>query len=371
MISSIRIEGFRRFDVFALENLGQVNLIMGANNCGKTTALEAIHLLTSQASREALAQTIWRRDGSVIPFRRLNQTNYKSNVWSLFYGNDCEPDATFELSSRGLNSEASLTAKISDGPLDGSENPQGIDYEDSDMALCLEGVPKPFVTSIPIDRTGNTTKKALTWTTRRQRKYQQDNPKNLSLAPAALDAFDLVSMWNDIVLTPDEEQVLRILASLDDGIDRIAAQFSSDIQQDTGSSHAGFVVRYKGVPNLLPIESFGSGVWRLFSLAVAIIYCRNGTLLVDEIDTGLHPTAQSIMWRMLLSVACDFGVQVFATTHNIDCINRLAREACNAAADSGSAPNVVFHRIEVGRKDTIQFSPNQIRIAERRSLEVR
>ena len=371
MISSISIERFRRFDVFGLENLGRINLIMGANNCGKTTALEAIHLLTSQASREALAQAIWRRDGAVIPFRRLNQGAYKGNVWPLFYGNDCELDATFELSSRGLNSEACLTARIGDRLLDGRDVLQGVDYEDSDMALYLEGVPEPLVTVIPIDSSGNATKKSLDWTSRRQRKYLQDNPKNISLTSAALDAFDLVSMWNDIVLTPDEEQILRVLASLDDGIDRVAAQFSSEHQQDIGRSHAGFVVKHKGIPNLLPLQSFGSGVWRLFSLAVVIAYCRNGTLLIDEIDSGLDLATQSIMWRMLLSEAQESDVQIFATTHNIECVNTLAEEACRVSVDSNESPCVVFHRIEEEKKEPVQLSPNQVRIADKHSLEVR
>lgn len=370
MISSISIERFRRFDVFGFENLGRVNLIMGANNCGKTTALEAIHLLTSQASREALVQTIWRRDGTVIPFRRLHQTNYKSNVWPLFYGNDCEADATFGLSSSGLD-EACLTGRISDRLQDVREPPPASDYEDSDMALFLEGSPEPFVTEIPIDSSGNTTKKTLNWTTRRQRKHLQNAPKNISLTPAALDAFDLVSMWNDIVLTPDEERIVRILASLDDGIDRIAAQFSGEQSQDIGRSQAGFVVKYKGIPNVLPIESFGSGIWRLFSLAIMIVYCRNGTLLVDEIDSGLDLSAQSIMWRMLLSIAQENDVQLFATTHNIDCVNTLAEEACKASGGSNESPSVVFHRIEEGRKKPVQLSPNQVRIADKHSLEVR
>lgn len=371
MISSIRIEGFRRFDVFGLENLGRINLFMGANNCGKTTALEAIHLLTSQASTEALAQTLWRRNGTVTPFRRVNQTNYNSSVWPLFYGAASEVDTTFGLSSQGLNSGARLTARISDRLQDECEDIQGTDFEDSGMALLLEGDPEPVVTAVPIDYSGNATKRALDWNKRRQLNHLKNNPKSISLTSSALNAFDLVAMWNDIVLTPDEERVIRILASLDDGIDRIAPQFSGEHHQDTGRSHAGFVVKYKGLTNLLPFENFGSGIWRLFSLAVAIIHCRNGTLLVDEIDSGLDHSAQSIMWRMLLSVAQEFDVQIFAATHSIECVNTLAEEACSVSADSNESPAVVFHRIEKGRKEPVQFAPVHIRIANKHCLEVR
>lgn len=371
MISSIRIERFRSFNVLRLENLGRVNLIMGANNCGKTTALEAINLLTSQGSTEALVQTIWRRDGTVLPFRRVNQSNYKGSVWPLFYGNDCEADATFELSSSGSNSEACLTGRISDRLQDGSDNLQWSDYGDSGMAFCLEGVPEPCVTEIPIDNSGEITKRALNRTAQRQPNYLQDNPNNVLLRPVELDACDLVSMWNDIVLTPDKERILRILASLDDGIDHITTQFSGETQQDTSPGCGQFVVKYKGISSLLPIESFGSGLWRLFSLALVINYCRNGTLLVDEINTGLDSTSQAIVWRMMLSLVHDLNVQVFATTHDIDCINRLAKEALDPSINSEVVPNVVFSRIESGREEPIQLTPNQILIAAKHCLEIR
>lgn len=371
MIWSIRIEGFRRFDVLEVENLGRINVIMGSNNCGKTTVLEAIHLLTSQASTEALAQTLWRRNGTVTPFRRVNQTNYKSSVWPLFHGNARDVDTTFGLSSQSLNSEARLTARVSDRLQSEYDKIQSMDFEDSSMALLLDGDPEPVVTAIPIDCSGNVTKRALDWSGRRQLNHLKNNPKSISLTSSALNAFDLVSMWDDIVLTPDEERVIRILASLDDGIDRIVAQFSGESQSNSGPDHVGFVVKYNGLSSLLPFESFGSGAWRLLSLAVAITHCRNGTLLVDEIDTGLDATAQSIMWRALLSAVYDLNVQVFATTHDIECINILAKEALDAPSRLDVAPSAVFHRIESGREKAVRFKPIQILIAEKHSLEVR
>lgn len=371
MISSIRIEGFRGFGVLELENLGQINLIMGANNCGKTAALEAINLLTSQASTEALLQTLWRRDGTGILFRRVNQANCNGGIWPLFFGNNRQADTTFVLSSRGLSSEARLTGEIRDRLQDECEDTRGTHFDDSGLALFLDGDPEPVVAVIPIDNSGNATRGALDWTTRRQLNDLKHEPKNISLASASLGTCELVSMWNDIVLTPDEERVLRIVASLDDGIDRIEARFPDESQQDVDPRQLGFVVKYKGVPNLLPIESLGSGMWRLFSLAVASMNCRNGTLLVDEIDAGLDTTTQSIMWRVLLSAANDLNAQVFATTHNIDCINILAEEACNASIDSDIAPNVMFYRIESGREKAIPLTPNQIKIAERHGLEIR
>ena len=372
MISSIGIEGFRRFDAFELENLGRINLIMGANNCGKTTALEAIHLLTSRASREALIQTIWRKDRAVMPQPQVQRANYRSSVSSLFFSHICEEDATFKLYSRSLTSEAYLTAKITDAMQEKLQDVHDIDGKDPEMVLILEGTPEPFVTQIPISSAGETTQRMLSWSSRRMRwQYLKDGPKSISITSAELDTFDLNSMWNDIVLTPDEERIMQTLKSLDSGIERVVARFSSGVYQDTDPGHPEFLVKHKQFPDRVPIESFGSGTWRLFSLAVAVVRCQNGTLLVDEIDNGLDLAAQSIMWRMLLSIATEIDVQIFATTHNLDCVNTLAEEACRESVNSNGGSDVVFHRIEDGKQEPVQLSPNQVRFANKHFLEVR
>ena len=42
LLNSLHIKGFRGFVDFNVEGLGQVNLIIGRNNAGKTSTLEAI-----------------------------------------------------------------------------------------------------------------------------------------------------------------------------------------------------------------------------------------------------------------------------------------------------------------------------------------
>ena len=42
MLQSLRISGFRKYRDFRLEGFGQINFILGANNIGKTSILEAI-----------------------------------------------------------------------------------------------------------------------------------------------------------------------------------------------------------------------------------------------------------------------------------------------------------------------------------------
>ncbi len=95
---------------------------------------------------------------------------------------------------------------------------------------------------------------------------------------------------------------------------------------------------------------------------------RDGILLVDEIDTGLHFTTMSNMWRLIWETAKRLNVQVFATTHNSDCWRSLT-EIANA--DSQSEEGITIQRIEKGKQKSIVFSEPQIVIAAEQEIEVR
>ncbi len=43
LLESIKIQGFRKYSNFSIENFGRVNFILGNNNVGKSSVLEAIY----------------------------------------------------------------------------------------------------------------------------------------------------------------------------------------------------------------------------------------------------------------------------------------------------------------------------------------
>lgn len=56
--TSLRINAYRGIDGLALDDPGRVNLIVGVNNVGKTSLLEAIYLLARQNDERALLEVI-------------------------------------------------------------------------------------------------------------------------------------------------------------------------------------------------------------------------------------------------------------------------------------------------------------------------
>ena len=57
---------------------------------------------------------------------------------------------------------------------------------------------------------------------------------------------------------------------------------------------------------------------RMFSIILELISSRNGVLLIDEIDNGLHYRVMPKLWKLLGALVEKHDVQIFATTHNDD-----------------------------------------------------
>ncbi|RWX51302.1 AAA ATPase domain-containing protein [Candidatus Electrothrix marina] len=65
MIEQLEIKNFRGFSEYKIEDIGQVNLLVGTNNSGKTSVLEAVHLLKSRGDAAVLFSLLSRRGESI------------------------------------------------------------------------------------------------------------------------------------------------------------------------------------------------------------------------------------------------------------------------------------------------------------------
>src|SRR6266571_6788405 len=60
ILNSLEVRNFRAFRDLKIERLGRVNLLVGKNNIGKTSLLEAIQLYASRASTPTFIWEIMR-----------------------------------------------------------------------------------------------------------------------------------------------------------------------------------------------------------------------------------------------------------------------------------------------------------------------
>lgn len=355
MFSSLRIEGYRGLKEFTMKDLGRVNLLVGSNNSGKTSVLEAISLLASAGDSNFLRRTLWSR-GEGFP---TSGDTLELDVAHLFTGHEIRPGSTLRISATNGKLSRDLQFLIGEGSPTGLVAIGG----PSHLQMELKGTPKPQVDTMGLTSSGGLLLYARNVPNKRKHQDMNEALPALFITTESFTGEELVGMWNQVVLTPDEDLVLKALQFLDPDIERIAAYGTTH----SSSTRNGFIVKRKGSTQPIPIGSMGDGMWRMLALAIAITQCRGGVLLVDEIDTGLHYTAMSRMWKLVYQAAVNMDVQVFATTHSADCFQSLAE----VSAEVASPGAITIQRIESGRPRAVHYNSNELAAIASSDIEVR
>jgi hypothetical protein len=373
MISSLRIEGYRGFERFEMSDLGRVNLLVGTNNSGKTSVLEAIHLLASAGDPAALWRLLWRRGERLAPALlsspdRPTRRSVELSVSHLFHKHDAQPGSRLRIASRNQSDERSVEFTVVESSAVeqmGMFSPEDEGSLASRLALEVSGHPEPVLGVIPLTRAGGVYSDIADMPARRSRLRYSEGVPSQFITTESFTGGELIGMWDRLALTPSESLVLQALQFLDPGIERIASQAGGPYPWN--QARGGFIVKRKGWEQPVPIGSMGDGMWRMLAMAIAITQSRGGFLLVDEIDTGLHYTVMSQMWKLIFNAARELDVQVFATTHSYDCVYSLA-QICNAKE---GGDHVTVQRIDPGKGRSVPYDEAEITVAASREIEVR
>jgi len=80
-------------------------------------------------------------------------------------------------------------------------------------------------------------------------------------------------------------------------------------------------------------------------------------VLIDEIDIGLHHSVLHKLWRFVIDTAKEFNVQIFATTHSLDCVRSLA-DVC--VDDPQIGGEVSIQRIETTGFQAVSYTNAEI-----------
>jgi len=380
MLKTVRIHNFRGFRSFELNNLGRLNLLVGTNNCGKTSVLEAIQLLCSRNNLEPLRDVMKSRGEYFWDERKRER---ELDIRHLFYGHDIEPGSEFSVLGVDGNSEEKVVATVGirrirrhyDSSSDNSEQLKIIDdeiFDDSpedfkvlDFAIKWIHGSEQESWDRPLSNNGGLSDEYI------RRLTRIGIPKNIEtktqfVTSSALTTEKMIELFDQIVLTPEENLVQEALKTIESKIERIASVGSEKYRRS--EAREGFVVRLSDSHQRVPIGSMGDGIWRILGLALATVGAANGVLFVDEIDTGLHFSTMSDMWKLIWETAKRLNVQVFATTHSSDCWTSLASIA---SREDTMEDGITIQRIERDKDVGVVFSEREIIIAANRGIEVR
>ena len=113
------------------------------------------------------------------------------------------------------------------------------------------------------------------------------------------------------------------------------------------------IVCDKGLAASMPLGLMGTGMGHAARLLLAVMTAKNGLVLVDEVENSLHHKQMEALWRILCDRASRDHVQIFATSHSLECLR--AAVAAHAAMLTGR-PGIRQKPILVHRIDNITHS---------------
>jgi energy-coupling factor transporter ATP-binding protein EcfA2 len=375
MFHSVKIDGYRGFANFEMTNLGRVNLLVGKNNSGKTSVLEALHLLSYGGDISALWQICGRRGERISDERDPRYpTESEIDISHLFLGHEIAVGSKFTISARNQSPMRAITYEISEPSQKereqvGAVAPVVVDEPavlGQRLVLRVHSSPPMPSRLVPLTRRGGISIEFLDAPRRVQsgRRVQETPPSSHFISTESLNGSELARLWDKVQLRPQEKLVLEALRFIDPKIDQIRAVGSARYIGDRG----GFLIKREDYNSPFPLGSLGDGAWRMLALAIVITQCSNGVLLIDEIDTGLHYTVMADMWKMIHAAAKEFDVQVFATTHSYDCVHSIATVCHESKNEAGE---ITIQRIESGRNKAVAFTDAQVSLIAERDIEVR
>jgi len=350
-IEQLDITAFRSLRNLKLGKLGRVNLLVGVNDSGKTSVLEAIALMSRPLDSSWWLRVSHQREPSSVPLRRLSRTDRIR--WLFPPSNSPELDrADMVIRAEGRISTTAMTARFKRvarmRPLLGTAS----ERETSGARLHIEariadevrartftlwqGGPVVYPSRTARELHCEVVLAYHHWMpTLPIRGYSQARLEGTSQDLTTLLALLDPEIQGLEILQPEEEPVLYV----------------------THAAHGP-----------VPLSVYGDGIRRTLLLAEAVAKAKGGLLLIDEIETGIHFSALGGVYSWLVRACRELDVQLFVTTHSLEAIDALL------AADTTPDEDVVAFKLgqQGGQSVVKRYGEDQLKwMRFERGLEVR
>ena len=373
-LPDLSIDNFRSIDKLSISRLGRVTLLAGRNGIGKTTVLDAIRVYAARGHPAVLTGLLKKREELTVAFDEDGDEVFSPEISALFHGRKAPNDAALSIGSSGgmdrLEIRTSILEKLSMDVRKTIFMGASMNSKSIVMKITFRDKERYFPWKVLIEDSNF----HPTQLRRIQHELFDDEDKDWSseiecesLGPGLPGNATMVRFWDRIALTDSESlpiQALQlILRSAVNGVAVIG-----DDGPRVGKTGRRIIVRLPGTPIPVPLKSLGDGAIRLFGVALALANSRNGFLVIDEAENGVHYSIQRDFWRMILQTAHQDNIQVIATTHSWDCVRGFARAATEFEDAEGML--VRLERDDDGMR-AIEYSEEELRVAAEQGIEVR
>jgi len=305
MIQSLKLRHFRGIESVDFDGLSQVNLIVGGNNSGKTSVLEALSLMYADTSQI-----------QNLP-KQFRQSANENDIWTNFW-----PTLFFDQDSSKFNIQSN-DCRVSVLP----KNNNKIEFEKYFSEENNNSVtPSGRILSIDSASSGS-------FYNNPQLKGRQLSILSTHQPPPQ----ETSRLFNEIApLNPENEAKLESLIrqSIEPRLRRLRYAKLKNTRE-----HLVYVDLGSGP--MIPFTQMGQAFARALHIYCEIFSQQPDILLIDEIENGLYYRGLEDFWKGLFEVLIDQKVQLFATTHSRECM-----EAAQLADEKHREPHLRFLRLD-------------------------
>ena len=346
-LKSIKINTFRGISDLSVDELSHINLIVGDNNCGKTSILEAIQLLRAPDDINNVFRVSRNRDAytgiSRMPIfdSFVNMLNGDSDK---LLSVSCEYDNAHmnELKTASVSINGSIKRVMFDiNELKKEDRfayrEQMLDPDDNEIDefvgdMISESTFGTDIKPIKINRFTNVTGRAV---------ETQELIRIQYLSPISHIAN---YTFNRIIKNEKYKEIcIRMLKMFDENIDDLLF-----LKMESSYRPIEYI-KNKAV-GLMPLSTYGDGIKKVLSIANAIAQAADGVLLIDEIETAIHSKYYDEIFNFIIKAAVQYNVQLFITTHSIEAVDGLLNTQVNNNKYSSSNDLI---KVITLRKDNI------------------
>jgi hypothetical protein len=347
MIKSLRLKNFKGFENLDLPEVSNITLIGGRNNVGKSSLLEAIFLFYDIGNPGMfLRHLTWRGV-------ELSSLDADTTIAPIFRDFDMDHPLTIAVSDEIYRSEMKVTfnpnytqKSISiDLPESGTTIPQ----VQIDFAPLIS-----YALDISYQTDGRSELKTQLVVRQSPTNVNVQFEPNLTQGPPDLMRKVAVYLGLRMKVDPGEEAVRFGKLDIDRRSDRVI-EFLKILEPNlVGLSAVPGVQKSMmyadiGMDRKIPIAYLGDGVSRLLSIILAIATAKNGVVLIDEIDAGIHHSMMAKVWEGICSAAREFNCQIIATTHSYEAL----QTAYDGVLKADMARNFRYIRLDRQEKDIV------------------
>ncbi len=368
-LTTVEIEGFRGVSGLRLEGLERLNFLVGTGNSGKTSVLEAIACYSHPLDLREWLRTARFREAREHRFYPMQATD----VLRWLFPHDIAPngeerhsaisvivEGASPIRSMRASCEPFFGLRTSSLPVQQDSLDEDISQDDFESLMVeddgwrfrLEAMMKDAHSAQVLEFTAWAGGSAdLPQPTHPVLNCQLIAPYAHRNQPAQLRGLTRATMENE------KDAVALLLNDLDANI--VGVEMISE--GSTGRAQLALRHRLSGIA---PLHVFGDGLRRALMIALVILQCRRGVMLLDEIEAALHVSAMAKVFPWLERACREHEVQMIGTTHSL--------EAIDAVAGSIENDGVAAFHIDGKRGRSKRYSKDMLRrLVHDRGLDIR